>query len=181
MSKREFLDELRQNLKNNVSEMTINSQIDYYEKYISSEVAKGRNELEVIKELGNPRLIARTIIEVNPGEGIEDEGSYTSYASSRSDGYNGSETYSETINQDGSSSSTYERTTYSNTGSTMQGLRFFNMGGCGCIVTILIICVIIWGVVSLFGIAVGGIINLLGPVLGIIVLGALAYFFFFRT
>ena len=36
---------------------------DLYENYIDTEIRKGRREQEVLEELGDPRLIAKTIID----------------------------------------------------------------------------------------------------------------------
>lgn len=61
MDKKEFLEDLRQSLSGEVSSESIEQNIKYYDQYISSKYPKG--EEEVIRELGSPRLIARTIIE----------------------------------------------------------------------------------------------------------------------
>ena len=62
MRKTEFLQELREALDGEVSASVIQSNISYYDQYISQEAAKGRREEEVIEEIGSPRLIAKTII-----------------------------------------------------------------------------------------------------------------------
>ena len=36
----------------------------YYEDYIQSQVRSGRDEQQVLDELGDPRLIARTLLDV---------------------------------------------------------------------------------------------------------------------
>ena len=63
MRKTEFLQELREALDGEVSASVIQSNISYYDQYISQEAAKGRREEEVIEEIGSPRLIAKTIID----------------------------------------------------------------------------------------------------------------------
>ncbi len=79
MRKTEFLQELREALEGEVSASAIQSNISYYDQYISQEMAKGRSEEEVIEEIGSPRLIARTIIDSNEGAGETYQGgSYTS-------------------------------------------------------------------------------------------------------
>lgn len=60
MRKTEFLQELREALDGEVSASVIQSNISYYDQYISQEAAKGRREEEVIEEIGSPRLIAKT-------------------------------------------------------------------------------------------------------------------------
>ncbi|MGN0169307.1 MAG: DUF1700 domain-containing protein [Lachnospiraceae bacterium] len=62
MSRQEFLTELRIALQGQVSQATINDNLEYYENYIMQESRKGRTEQEVLDELGNPRLLAKTII-----------------------------------------------------------------------------------------------------------------------
>ena len=63
MSKEEFLNELRTALMGNVSSAVINENVDYYEDYINTEVRKGRTEEEVLESLGEPRLLAKTVID----------------------------------------------------------------------------------------------------------------------
>lgn len=58
-----FLTELREALEGSVSPAFINENIRYYEEYIDTEKRKGRSEEEVMEELGEPRLIAKTIID----------------------------------------------------------------------------------------------------------------------
>ena len=50
MRKTEFLQELREALDGEVSASVIQSNISYYDQYISQEAAKGRREEEVIEE-----------------------------------------------------------------------------------------------------------------------------------
>lgn len=71
MGKQEFLDKLRLALNGRVSAETVSDTLTYYEDYISTEVRKGRSEEEVMALLGDPRLIARTIIETKGGESPE--------------------------------------------------------------------------------------------------------------
>ncbi|HHV13510.1 MAG TPA: DUF1700 domain-containing protein [Clostridiales bacterium] len=60
MDKREFLEGLSQALDGEVNPEVIEENIRYYDQYIAS----GSSEEErILKELGNPRLIAKTIIE----------------------------------------------------------------------------------------------------------------------
>ena len=61
MKKSEFIAELKEALENNLSQQKINEHVDYYEDYIRSEVKKGREEEDVVNELGDPWAIAKTI------------------------------------------------------------------------------------------------------------------------
>ena len=63
MSKEEFLDDLRSALSGSVSADVINDNLNYYENFINTEIRKGRSEDEVLDSLGNPRLIAKTVID----------------------------------------------------------------------------------------------------------------------
>ena len=63
MTKYEFLNDLKASLIGNVSGQIINENMQYYDEYISGEVRKGKTERETLDELGDPRLIARTIID----------------------------------------------------------------------------------------------------------------------
>ncbi len=62
MTKKQFLDGLYQSLLVGMNKEEIYSHIQYYDEYIESEKIKGKSEEEVIKELGSPRLIAKTIL-----------------------------------------------------------------------------------------------------------------------
>ena len=60
MTKREFLSELRMALEGNIPVQDIEDNIRYYDNYFAE---SGRPEREVCEELGDPRLIARTLID----------------------------------------------------------------------------------------------------------------------
>ncbi|WP_461812677.1 DUF1700 domain-containing protein [Faecalimonas sp.] len=66
MNHNKFLSSLREALEGNMSEQAIKENIQYYKTYIEEEVKKGRAEKEVIEELGDPWIIAKTLIE-SPG------------------------------------------------------------------------------------------------------------------
>lgn len=63
MTKQEFLDELALRLREEGAERLVAENVNYYRGYIEGEVAKGRREEEVLSELGNPALIARSILD----------------------------------------------------------------------------------------------------------------------
>lgn len=65
MNKEDFLEKLRLSLLGEVDSNVINDNIKYYEEYIMSENRKGKTEADVLAMLGDPRLIAKTIIETN--------------------------------------------------------------------------------------------------------------------
>lgn len=62
MTRQEFLEKLRAALNGRIPAASVNENVNYYEDYIITEVRKGRIEEDVLKELGDPRLIAKTII-----------------------------------------------------------------------------------------------------------------------
>lgn len=65
MTRTEFLEQLRQALQGNLSQALVNEHLQFYENYIIEESRKGRSEQEVVDSLGNPRLIAHTLIETS--------------------------------------------------------------------------------------------------------------------
>ena len=82
MDRPEFLDILRGQLAGNMQEGKAAAHVRYYEDYIQSQVRGGRPEREVLEELGDPRLIAKTLIDTDDGSAQEDYGEYSSYGSS---------------------------------------------------------------------------------------------------
>ncbi len=71
MGKKEFLDKLRLALNGRVAPEKVTETLKYYEDYINAEVRIGRSEEEVMTSLGDPRLIARTIIETDGGQAAD--------------------------------------------------------------------------------------------------------------
>ena len=65
MNKEVFIDTLRRALYGKVSDYELTDHVRYYEDYIRQEISRGRSEQEVLEELGDPRLIARTILETS--------------------------------------------------------------------------------------------------------------------
>lgn len=76
MTKQEFISVLQKSLGGKVSSREIASQTDYYNEYIETQIRLGRAEEDVLLELGDPRLIAKSIIaawgsasdEIKPGK-----------------------------------------------------------------------------------------------------------------
>lgn len=62
MKKQEFLVELQKALSSRVSVSSMQENVRYYDDYISMQMRKGRTEEEIIEEIGDPRLIAKSII-----------------------------------------------------------------------------------------------------------------------
>ncbi len=61
--KQEFLRELGEKLSEGLGEQEIMSQLQYYAGYIDGEMARGKTMDEAVEDLGEPILIARTILE----------------------------------------------------------------------------------------------------------------------
>lgn len=76
MNKGEFLEGLRNTLSGEVPPSVVQENLRYYDDYIRTEIQKGRSETEVMEELGDARLIAKTIIDTTPGAG---DGAFESY------------------------------------------------------------------------------------------------------
>ena len=93
MTKEQFMMELEQSLQGEVSAYELSDSLTYYRQYFEDEIRNGKSEEDVIRELGSPRLIARSIIDAHGTEGAASgnsgykdsdyrEGSYSNYGSS---------------------------------------------------------------------------------------------------
>ena len=63
MNGEEFLRQFHDALDGKVPETLIQDNIKYYRSYIDSQTAAGRSESDVLRALGDPRLLAKTIEE----------------------------------------------------------------------------------------------------------------------
>ena len=73
MTRFEFTENLRKALSGRVSHQVVNENVAYYENYIDTEIKKGRSEEAVLEELGDPRWIAKTIIDTAHEDGASVE------------------------------------------------------------------------------------------------------------
>lgn len=64
MRKEEFLEKLRARLSQTMSVQEVTEQIRYYDQYIREQMQSGKTEEEVLEELGEPLLIAKTLMDV---------------------------------------------------------------------------------------------------------------------
>ncbi len=93
MTRYEFISQLRDSLAGEIPQSAAESNIRYYEQYIDGELSKGRTEADILRELGDPRLIARTIIDTwqssdtSSSTGSGYSGEYGSDAFERFSGY----------------------------------------------------------------------------------------------
>lgn len=84
MSREEFLRGLEEALKGEVPASVVRDNLNYYSSYLSQELAKGRTMDEIVEEIGEPRIVARTIIDAaeaagdgGNGYGAYEDGSYS--------------------------------------------------------------------------------------------------------
>lgn len=76
MDRIEFTEKLQRALAAGLDSSRVADNVRYYQEYIDSEMRKGRSESEIMEQLGDPRLLAKSIIEANKRAG-------TSYGSNR--------------------------------------------------------------------------------------------------
>ena len=80
MNKYEFVTELQKYLTGKVSTYKLQDLTRYYQDYIDTEIKKGRTEEEVIASLGDPRLLAKSIVTAQ-------RNADTTWEEERSEGY----------------------------------------------------------------------------------------------
>lgn len=78
MDRREFMEKLQRALAGGLNSNMVADNMRFYQEYIDSEISKGRTEAEVLDSLGDPRLLAKSIIEANKRAG-ESYGSNREY------------------------------------------------------------------------------------------------------
>lgn len=78
MSKEEFLRRLEEALAGEVPVSVIRENVEYYGGYISQEMAKGRTVDEIVEEIGEPHIVARTIIDSSEAAGETEGAGYSS-------------------------------------------------------------------------------------------------------
>lgn len=78
MDRIEFVEKLQRVLAGGLSSGQVAENVRYYQEYIDSEIRKGKSEAEVMAALGDPRLLAKSIIEANKHAG-ESYGSNREY------------------------------------------------------------------------------------------------------
>ena len=127
MTRYEFIQRLRTALSGEVPAPVVEENVRFYDRYISDEIAKGKSEEDVLTDLGDPRLIAKTILETWQSDDTDleyhcsdDEAGQASYGSQRADHDYRQNMYHTT--------QTYEET-YEDGRSSRQGGSFFGMNG----------------------------------------------------
>ena len=78
MNRHEFLKQLEHALEAEMNPSKVREHVDYYRSYIAEEVKNGKSEKEVMDLLGDPWVIARSIID-SPLNETEDQYTYADY------------------------------------------------------------------------------------------------------
>ncbi len=68
MNRSEFMDTLHRALAGNLTSSTVNENMRYYEEYFDTQLRSGQSEEEIIAGLGDPRLLAKTIIQASKSQ-----------------------------------------------------------------------------------------------------------------
>lgn len=71
MNRVEFLEGLNEALKGEVDSKEYQETIKYYSDYIEAKMREGLSEEEVVESLGNPRLIAKSILQARENKSKE--------------------------------------------------------------------------------------------------------------
>ena len=79
MNKQEFIDSLRRNLSSINDYNFVNDTVSYYENYIESQIRMGKSLEEVMQQLGDPRLIAKSIKATRVSEDSQQQNAYHEY------------------------------------------------------------------------------------------------------
>lgn len=78
-TKQQFIDGLRRALTGQIGQQEVEEHIRYYDEYITAEMRMGRAESDVLKELGEPRLIAMSICAAGEAAGGNTEENATNH------------------------------------------------------------------------------------------------------
>lgn len=164
MNKSEFLKILKESLSMSLENNAIDAQIKYYDDYISNEIKNGKTEKEVLDELGDPRLIAKTIVTVNATNEVD-------RSEPIDDDYgNGHEkSYDSAYGERKKSSTNGAFRTYYSSNSII-----------GCTIAFLVLFIIVYGILRTLGYLAYGVgsLALSGPIGFILVMGLIYLLFF---
>lgn len=170
---------MREQLAYELPEPLVRSNLDYYSDYIDNEVGKGRGLSEVLSDLGDPRLIARSIIDAakSGSDGIPntaDDRDYSSqiYGGENRGGYygTGSSSYGAEPEESYRSDDKDREASYGG-GSQRHHEPHIYMGyhNCGCL-GILVVLLVISAVISLVSSALTFLLPILGPLLLVLII-----------
>lgn len=91
MNRKDFLDQLERHLRGALPDAKVREHIAFYNDYINTEIGRGRREEDILAELGDPRLIAKNILDT-PGE------SYTNVYETTEEDYRSNNTRQKPVN-----------------------------------------------------------------------------------
>lgn len=148
-----FLEEIRRALKNEISDSEIDKTVEYYRNYIENERMSGKSDDEIFDELGDPILIARSIIDANNISGM-------------------SQNYNSKINTNSSYENTNNEYKYNDRYDSYY--RKFKLYGC--LIPLLFIVLI----VALIVITVNAIVSIIFSLPGIILLCSLFLYYLYK-
>lgn len=176
MNKREFLSKLNEYMSYELPESMVREKLKFYSDYIDSESTKGRSVSQVIDELGDPQLIARSIIDaaksgpdgipgtdddIDFGDSIASNGrrasqsAYSDYGSGNGRAQGSS---TGTVSEDGSPADGNNSSNAHNPWGS--NIHVYNMG---CFTAVLIV-LVIFSLLSLAGSILGALSPALAPV-----------------
>ncbi len=164
MNKSEFIERLCSALSGSGTAGLVEKNRIYYTEYIDGEMAKGRSEEEILAELGEPELIANSILEANGlRDRFVDDDTRTYNAYDTPDGdpttfAQGTEYRGKGSDRDGADGSGM---TGGNTGTSGKGMSPKTK----LIIILVAAALFVIGIIVLFIAVIGGIFALLGPIL----------------
>ena len=154
MGKREFLEMLGAKLIEELPRSLVLSHLQYYDEYISNEVRNGKKEAQVMEELGDPVMIAHTIINAATGESFQGDVEDAEFTEIRKE-----EVEPETPHTEKKVEYTHIQTEDYTQNTKPEKKKGF--GQYGCLITAIIGVLILIAILSI----VGGLISILWPVL----------------
>ncbi len=87
MTKFDFIENLKRALTGKINPSELADTILYYEDYIDGEIRKGEREEEVLARLGDPRLLAKSIMAANHTESEREDKIWSEDEAGRNKGF----------------------------------------------------------------------------------------------
>lgn len=72
----EFLEKLRQSLAGRIDSGTLQDTMNYYQEYFEIQMRSGKSEQEILEQLGDPRLLAKSILQAEQRSSTMEEAEY---------------------------------------------------------------------------------------------------------
>lgn len=86
MNKTEFLKKLEEHLEGQMEKSKIQAHIRYYREYIETQIKNGKSEEQLWKELGEPHLIAKTLLDADK-DAVQDSYKNKTYRENKNEIY----------------------------------------------------------------------------------------------